>query len=137
LRHAISQAADAVGLAGAEISILLADDDTIRLLNRTWRGKDMPTNVLAFPIRDSRNPEISSLLGDIVIAYETAEHEARMQRKSLVQHLLHLAVHGFLHLAGYDHQHDEQAQAMERLERLILAELDVPDPYATRDEAAA
>jgi probable rRNA maturation factor len=137
LRRAIISAASAVAASGGEVSVVLADDAAVRELNRTWRHRDAPTNVLSFPAHagtgDGRQPRF---LGDIVIAYETVAHEAGSQRKSLAQHLAHLAVHGFLHLVGYDHQTDDEAAAMEQLETLILARLDVPDPYRAQGFAA-
>jgi len=117
-----------------ELAIVLTDDSAIRALNRDWRGKDEPTNVLSFPAQepgaDRRAPR---MLGDIVIAYETAAREAEVEGKPLVHHLAHLAVHGFLHLVGYDHEASEEADAMEGLEVAILARLGVPDPYPMRD----
>jgi probable rRNA maturation factor len=130
LRRAIRQASSAVALTGGEVSVVLSDDSTVHVLNRTWRHEDAPTNVLSFPAdsgkADRGRPR---LLGDIVIAYQTAEREANNQRKPFEQHLAHLAVHGFLHLVGYDHKSGDEAKAMERLEILILARLDVPNPY--------
>jgi probable rRNA maturation factor len=136
LRRAIRHASSAVSSSGGEVSIVLADDSTVRELNRTWRHEDAPTNVLSFPVdagkTDGAKPR---LFGDIVIAYETAEREARVQRKPFAQHLAHLAVHGFLHLVGYDHKSGNEARTMEDLETLILARLDVPNPYIVRDAA--
>jgi len=86
--------------------------------------------VLAFPTDPQAGPH--RLLGDIVIAYETLAREARAERKRFDHHLAHLAVHGFLHLCGYDHESDRQAATMERLETAILARLGVPDPYIAR-----
>ena len=98
--------------------------------------KDAATNVLSFPAGESRTTRgIPLLLGDIVIAYETTEREARAEHKPFMDHLIHLAVHGFLHLAGYDHPAHDQAAAMERLEAAILARLGVPDPYLARGAA--
>jgi probable rRNA maturation factor len=130
LRRAIRQASSAVALMGGEVSVVLSDDSTVRVLNRTWRHEDTPTNVLSFPT-DSRKADRGRprLLGDIVIAYQTAKREANTQRKPFAQHLAHLAVHGFLHLVGYDHKSGDEAKAMERLEILILARLNVPNPY--------
>jgi probable rRNA maturation factor len=120
----------------AELAIVLTDDATIRKLNRQWRGRDQPTNVLSFPSPGARRPDIGTpLLGDVVIAYETTAREAETQGLPLAHHLAHLAVHGYLHLLGYDHETEKEAETMERLEREILARLDVPDPYATREEA--
>ena len=110
---------------GAVAVILLTDDATIHDLNSRFRGKDAPTNVLAFPA--SANPE--GHLGDIALGFEVCEREAREQAKSLADHLSHLVVHGVLHLLGYDHQDDAQAEAMESIERTILQGLGVPDPY--------
>jgi probable rRNA maturation factor len=135
LRRALAAAAPLVPSAG-ELAVVLTDDAAIRALNRDWRGKDAPTNVLSFPAQAAppgrRAPR---LLGDIVIAYETVAREAAVQGKPFMHHLAHLAVHGFLHLIGYDHAADEDADAMERLEVAILARLEVPDPYLMRDQA--
>jgi probable rRNA maturation factor len=133
LRRAIAQAAAMVPPTAGELAIVLTDDVAIRTLNRDWRGKDSATNVLSFPARGPRAaPGTPGLLGDIVIAHETTEREARAEHKPFAHHLAHLAVHGFLHLAGYDHQADDEADAMERLETLILAQLAIPDPYTAR-----
>jgi probable rRNA maturation factor len=113
--------------AGAEVSILLCDDAFIRDLNQKWRGIDKPTNVLSFPAGDTA--VLGPLLGDIVIAYGTAAREAREEEKSLRDHVVHLLVHGFLHLIGYDHLVATEAEEMEALERTILAELGIDDPY--------
>lgn len=133
LRRAIAEAAAMVPPTAGELAIVLTDDAAIRTLNRDWRGKDSTTNVLSFPARGPRAaPGTPCLLGDIVIAHETTEREARAEHKPFAHHLAHLAVHGFLHLAGYDHEADDEADAMERLEALILAQLAIPDPYAAR-----
>ncbi|HEX2655032.1 MAG TPA: rRNA maturation RNase YbeY [Xanthobacteraceae bacterium] len=116
--------------ANSEVVVLLTDDAAIRILNRNWRGIDKPTNVLSFPAAQSATPEEPAPLGDIAIAYETLEREARAESKSFDNHLAHLAVHGFLHLLGYDHESEEEAEVMERLECAILSRLDIPDPYA-------
>lgn len=125
VRIAIATAAAGLSAPG-EVSVLLTDDAAIRDLNREWRGFDNPTNVLAFPAQP-QPPQ--ALLGDIVIAYETLKRESEMEKTPFLHHLAHLAVHGFLHLMGYDHQTDSQADAMEGLERDILARLDIADPY--------
>jgi probable rRNA maturation factor len=129
LRRAIAEAAAvlAPGPAG-ELSVVLTDDAAVQALNRTWRGVDAPTNVLAFEAPRSGHPQ-GALLGDIVIAYETAAAEAAAAHRPLAHHVAHLAVHGFLHLAGYDHQADKDATDMEQLERTILARLGIGDPY--------
>jgi probable rRNA maturation factor len=129
LQQAVA-AASAACKAKGELCIVLTDDAAIRNLNRTWRGLDEPTNVLSFPAGNTAAGE--RILGDIVIAYETTAREALAESKPFPHHLSHLAVHGFLHLLGYDHGTDDEAEAMERLERAILARLDVPDPYAER-----
>ncbi|MXN66811.1 rRNA maturation RNase YbeY [Stappia sp. GBMRC 2046] len=115
---------------GAELSLVLTDDASIRELNREWRGKDKPTNVLSFPGGDEDEPPFGPLLGDIVIARETLEREAESEKKSFEAHLTHLFIHGLLHLFGYDHQIEEEAQEMEDAERRILARLGISDPYA-------
>ncbi len=127
LRHAVAEAAAALSITGAELAIVLTDDSAIRLLNRAWRGVDAATNVLAFPT--NRAGGEPPLIGDIVLAYETIAREARAGRKPFVHHVAHLAVHGFLHLLGYDHVRAEDAEAMERAERGILRRLAIPDPY--------
>lgn len=144
----------------AELSVVLADDATVQELNRQYRGKDRPTNVLSFalyadgeddpvppvgfdPDRDDDDADgdwdeesvaepaaAPVLLGDVVLAYETVVREAREQGKPLADHLTHLVVHGVLHLLGYDHIADSDAERMERLETEILAGLGIADPYA-------
>ncbi|HMK81243.1 MAG TPA: rRNA maturation RNase YbeY [Xanthobacteraceae bacterium] len=129
VRRAIMQAAQDVArdVAGRATAILLTDDAAIRELNARFRGIDKPTNVLSFPAPPS---DPAGALGDIAIAFETTAREAALADKPLAHHLSHLAVHGFLHLIGYDHAEDAQAEEMELLERRILGRLGVPDPYA-------
>src|SRR5579859_2792653 len=115
-----------------EVSLLLTDDTQVQELNRDYRGQDKPTNVLSFAALDADSPippDGPILLGDIIIARETTEREASEAAKSLPHHLSHLVVHGVLHLLGYDHMEDDEAEEMESLERSILAGLGVPDPY--------
>lgn len=114
---------------GAELSVVFADDAAVRDLNRDWRGLDKPTNVLSFPGGDESGPVFGPLLGDIVLALETVKREAMAAEKPFSEHLSHLIVHGVLHLFGYDHQIDEEAEEMEGLETRILARLGIPDPY--------
>ena len=115
----------------AELAVMLTDDAGIRTLNHDWRGIDTPTNVLSFPaVALPRGGSPSRALGDIAIAYETTRREAERENKPFGDHLSHLAVHGFLHLIGYDHETDGDAETMEELERRILARLGIPDPYA-------
>jgi probable rRNA maturation factor len=135
VRRAIVQAAAVEGTAdpAAEVSVLLCDDAVIAALNARWRGRDEPTNVLSFPAPPSLRGDAPAHLGDIAIAYETTAREAAGEGKPLAHHLSHLAVHGFLHLLGYDHESDADAETMEQLERAILSRLGIPDPYPTQD----
>jgi probable rRNA maturation factor len=112
---------------GAELSILLCDDAFIRALNLQWRGCDAATNVLSFPTPG--DVAASRSIGDIAIAYETTRREAEEEGKTFEDHVVHLLVHGFLHLIGHDHQNEVEAAGMERLEREILAGLGIDDPY--------
>ncbi|MGH6804287.1 MAG: rRNA maturation RNase YbeY, partial [Methyloceanibacter sp.] len=106
-----------------QVAIVLTGDEEMRNLNRTWRGKDAATNVLSFPADGGiREP---GLLGDVVLAYETALKEARQQNIALQDHVSHLVVHGVLHLLGFDHADDEAAELMENLERTVLASLGI------------
>ncbi len=162
VRRAIAAAAQAASTRHAGLAIVLTNDSAIRALNRTWRGKDAPTNVLSFPAarhptsvrpRESGDPGSRTAnaalgfrlrgneqkrdrglfhLGDIVIAFETLAREAGTEGKPFAHHLAHLAVHGYLHLLGHDHETDREARTMERLERKILARLSIPDPYAAQ-----
>jgi probable rRNA maturation factor len=126
-------AANAVaGPVDGMVSVLVDGDQRIRELNRLWRGFDKPTNVLSFPAPDDQpGPERS--IGDIAISFETTAREAGAEGKPFAHHVAHLSVHGFLHLLGYDHESDDDAEAMEQLERVILARLDIPDPYLSGD----
>jgi probable rRNA maturation factor len=135
VRRAIVQAAAVEGTAdpNAEVSVLLCDDAVIAALNARWRGRDELTNVLSFPAPPPGDPAAPAHLGDIAIACETVIREAQEQGLPVSHHLAHLAVHGFLHLLGYDHGTDGEAERMEQLEREILASLGIPDPYAARD----
>jgi probable rRNA maturation factor len=138
VRRAVDAATAGAGLdvaATSELSVVFTDDAAIRALNASWRGKDKATNVLSFPaaaLTPGSAPE--PLLGDIVIARETVEREATLEAKPFEHHLTHLIVHGFLHLLGYDHEGPEEAEAMEGLERRVLARLAIPDPYDTPSE---
>lgn len=143
-----------------EMSVILADDDTVQELNKNYRGKDKPTNVLSFALyadggdeegededyegeaQEDDGPDngdveflspeapVPVILGDVILAFETVEREAREQRKAFADHLAHLVTHGVLHLLGYDHIEDSEAEQMERLETQILSGLGIADPYA-------
>jgi probable rRNA maturation factor len=121
------------------VSIALLSDAEVRGLNKAFRGKDAPTNVLSFPSSASahaRSREGEPLfLGDVALAYETVVSEASAQGKTVVQHAAHLVVHGVLHLAGFDHDGDADAERMEAAEGAVLARFGIPDPY--RDDAAS
>ncbi len=128
VRRAISMAAGLTRATG-EVSVLLTDDAAMRDLNREWREIDKPTNVLSFPAAESSHP----LIGDIAIGYEMVRNESTAENAPFLHRLAHLTVHGFLHLLGYDHQNDSQAEAMEGLERDILAQIGIADPYRLRE----
>jgi probable rRNA maturation factor len=137
IERAIEAAAQGVDadLADTEVAVMLTDDSTMRTLNLDWRGIDKPTNVLSFPAETKAAPSKGGpprMLGDIAIAYETARREADDAHMQFDHHLSHLAVHGFLHLIGYDHENDDDAETMEALEQEILAQLGIPNPYAER-----
>lgn len=139
VHRAIETAASMVDAdtADAELAVMLTDDAGIRTLNKNWRGQDKPTNVLSFPALQPTTGQSSDdgprMLGDIAIAWETTRREADDEQKPFDHHLSHLAVHGFLHLVGYDHENEVDAEAMEHLERDILAALGIADPYADQD----
>lgn len=133
--RAIAAAAAAVPMetSDAELAVMLTDDEGIRTLNKNWRGIDKPTNVLSFPALQPERKlpdDPPRMLGDIAIAYQTTQREAAADEKTFDHHLSHLAIHGFLHLVGYDHVTDAGAQEMESIERDILKGLGIPDPYA-------
>jgi probable rRNA maturation factor len=151
VRAALLQAAPR--LRHGEVSIVLASDARVRELNRDWRGQDKPTNVLSFPGGDPDDFEDDDeeeddddseeeeeeeddgdappplQLGDVILAWPTVAREARDQGKKVEAHLSHLVVHGLLHLLGYDHEAEEEADEMERLEASILLGLGIADPY--------
>jgi probable rRNA maturation factor len=130
VRRAVTRAAAAtLSTTSNELAIVLTDDSAIRLLNRDWRGIDAATNVLSFAAKKAGGKHFGAHLGDIVLAYETVAREARSEGKPFAHHVAHLAVHGFLHLVGYDHQREADATTMERTEREILRQLAIPDPY--------
>ncbi|HVV39510.1 MAG TPA: rRNA maturation RNase YbeY [Nitrobacter sp.] len=138
IHRAIETAAEMVeaDTGDAELAVMLTDDAGIRALNANWRGVDKPTNVLSFPaLQPTGIPadDAPRMLGDLAIAYETLRREADVEHKPFEHHLSHLTVHGFLHLIGYDHETDGDAEEMENLERRILAQLGIPDPYAPQE----
>jgi len=117
------------------VSVVLTDDAEVHKLNKEYRGKDKPTNVLSFPQHEDLHDILAANdngfeLGDIVLALETIKAEAKEQKKTFKNHAVHLMVHGMLHLCGYDHMTDEQAREMEALEIAVLQELKIKNPYA-------
>ncbi len=126
-RRAAEAALAGAGRAG-DVVVLLTDDEAMAGLNSQFRGKPAPTNVLSFPAAESARPH----LGDVAVGYGVTAREAHEQGKALGDHLSHLVAHGVLHLVGYDHEDEAEAEAMEALERRVLAGLGAPDPYAPR-----
>jgi len=133
-----------------EMSLVLADDALVQTLNRDYRDKDKPTNVLSFALLDdlddtdestddvlARDEGMPILIGDVILAFETVQREALEQGKSFGDHLTHLVIHGVLHLLGYDHQSDPDADRMERLETSILARMGIADPYSANPAKSA
>jgi probable rRNA maturation factor len=129
---ALSAALRAAGVASddVDVALLFTSDDAIATLNAAWRGKPGPTNVLSFPAEEFPVPAGEAMpLGDIALAYGTVVREAVEQGKTLRDHTMHLIVHGLLHLLGHDHMAPAEADAMEDLERRILSQLGIADPY--------
>jgi len=129
--------------ASIEIAVRMTDDDEVRVLNRDYRQKDKPTNVLSFPMIQSdliesvtaNSDDGEVLLGDIVLARGMCEREAAERDISVEHHAQHLIVHGVLHLLGYDHQGDAEAEGMEAIERDALASLGIADPYPVTEDS--
>ena len=123
-----------------EVGVRLVDDGTIQGLNRDWRGRDKPTNVLSFPLGDPgpiAAADVPWLLGDIVMSYDTVMAESARDGKPLEHHVVHLTVHAALHLIGHDHIGDAEAETMEAAEIDLLAKLGIPDPYRTEPAAGS
>ena len=127
-----------------EVGVRLVDDGTIQGLNRDWRGRDKPTNVLSFPLGDPApvddpaligDPDWPWLIGDIVMSFDTMKAEAERDGKTLERHVAHLAIHAALHLIGHDHEDEAEAEAMEAAEVKLLAGLGIPDPYANSGDS--
>lgn len=114
----------------AEVTVRIVDNEESQQLNNDYRGKNKPTNVLSFPFEVPEGIELD-LLGDLIICKQVVEHEAQMQQKPLSAHWAHMVIHGTLHLLGYDHIIDEEAEEMEALETEIMLELEFEDPYIT------
>lgn len=133
VHDAIATVAAELSTTGGEVCIVLTDDSAIAKLNWDWRGIDRPTNVLSFPASGQTGHQEPRLFGDIVIAYQTLERECETENRLFLHHLAHLAIHGFLHLSGYDHETDGQADEMEALESKIMSRLNMPDPHVERD----
>lgn len=125
----------AVGLAGLEapmLTVCIVDEEEGLALNRRWRGRDYATNVLSFPATLPPDAGLN-LLGDIVVCAPVVEREARAQGKSVGDHFAHLLIHGILHLRGYDHMSESQAEAMEAREIEMLARLGIGNPYVINE----
>jgi probable rRNA maturation factor len=124
-------------VSGQSLTIRIIGAAESRKLNRLWRGKDKPTNVLSFPGEAQGRPSVSSpaelILGDLAICAPVVAREAREQGKTLQAHWAHMVVHGVLHLLGYDHENDRDAHDMESIEIRILQQFGYPDPYAVPD----
>ena len=129
-RSATAQVEPAIGNPRLSTSLLFTSDEEVHALNREWRGKDKPTNVLSFPAIEGAD----NMLGDIALAWGVVEREAADKGISVADHATHLIVHGTFHLLGYDHMDDNEAEAMEALEITALASLGLADPYGDREE---
>lgn len=119
----------------SELTIRFVDEEEIATLNKNYRNKDAPTNVLSFPFElPVPIPDLEYFLGDIIICPSVIERESIAQEKSFLNHLTHITIHGMLHLLGYDHIEEGEAEIMENLERAILAKLNIHDPYLLPEE---
>jgi probable rRNA maturation factor len=127
----LSEAPELSGSLPASAAVALSSNSTVRRLNAAYRGKDSPTNVLSFPAPAGMAADGPRALGDVVLALETLLDEAAAAGIPPAHHFQHLLIHGLLHLSGYDHEADAEAECMEALETALLARLGIPDPYAT------
>jgi probable rRNA maturation factor len=128
INEIIQHGVDIVDIDEAIVSVCLSDNQNVQKLNQQWRNQNKPTNVLSFPSPESMNFD-QTILGDIILAFETVEREALSEDKTFKDHFSHLIIHGFLHLLGYDHETDDDAAEMEQLEREILTSAGIKDPY--------
>ncbi|MBD5770145.1 rRNA maturation RNase YbeY [Marinomonas colpomeniae] len=115
-----------------EVTIRIVDEEESHALNHEYRGMDKPTNVLSFPFEAPPGLELP-LLGDLVICTQIVEKEAKEQKKELLHHWAHMTIHGILHLRGYDHINDDEADEMESIEAQLLASLSISDPYLIKE----
>jgi probable rRNA maturation factor len=133
VRTAIAAAAATIPVQGLGLSVSLTDDETIRSLNRQWRDIDKATNVLSFPAAHTPAAIATKFFGDIIIGYETLKQECADENMIFLHHLAHLTVHGFLHLMGYNHESDPEANDMEGVESKIMVTMGLPDPWRGRE----
>ena len=133
VRAALAAIAATVAIQSMELCIVLTDDKAIRALNRQWRGIDKPTNVLSFPAAvTATSVSVNKFRGDIVMGYETLRRECDDEGRIFLHHLAHLTIHGFLHIMGYGHNVDAEAEEMEGLESKIMTRMGLPDPWLDR-----
>lgn len=133
VRTALAAIAATVAIQSKELCIVLTDDKAIRTLNRQWRGIDKPTNVLSFPAAvTATSISVNKFSGDIVMAYETLRRECDDEGRIFLHHLAHLTIHGFLHIMGYGHNVEAEAEEMEGLESKIMMRMGLPDPWLDR-----
>lgn len=128
----VTSCLNALSISDAELTIRLVDPDESQQLNHDYRQKDKPTNVLSFPFEAPPGIELN-LLGDLVICADVVANEAQQQHKPLLHHWAHMVIHGTLHLLGYDHIDDADAEEMESLEVSLLSKLNIDDPYQDRE----